>query len=120
MTIPLGKKYLAGKWANIYCDDCHGRSCQQPIILAALYFLYVWDIMLFGTVAIEKQSLFYVGVLIAIFLILDYFNYYVPLVAMKKLVQEEIPEEAADDNSLEASSLDVSSLGNSSADTNKK
>lgn len=85
LTIPLGKKYLAGKWANIHCAQCGGRSCAQPVLMAVLYFLYVWDVMLFGTVAFEKQSLFFVGVMVSGWLTLDWFNLYIPLVAMKPL-----------------------------------
>lgn len=90
-TISLGKKYLAGKWANIICDECGGRSCQAPIIMVAMYFLYVWDVMLFGTVAIEKQGLFYIGVMLVIWLILDWFTLYIPLLRMKKIESTETP-----------------------------
>jgi hypothetical protein len=91
-TISIGKKYLAGKWLDVYCDECGGRSCSQPIILAVFYFLYVWDVMLFGYVAILKQSWFYLMVLIVGWIILDLFNFSVPLVAMKK--KEMKPEPA--------------------------
>jgi hypothetical protein len=84
-TISLGKKYLAGKWANISCNECSGRSCQSPVIMVAMYFLYIWNVMLFGTVAFEKQSLLYVGVLLAIWLVLDWFTLYIPLLRMKKV-----------------------------------
>ena len=91
-SISIGKKYLAGKWLDIYCNECGGRSCSQPIILAALSFLYVWDVMLFGYVAILKQSWFYLIVLIVGWIILDLFNFSIPLVAMKK---KEIKAKAA-------------------------
>lgn len=82
-TISLGKKYLAGKWFNIYCDQCSGRICAQPILLAAMSFLYVWDVMYFGVVAIAERNWLYIGLLIAFWLLLDTFNHYIPLQRMK-------------------------------------
>lgn len=71
-------KYRAGKWALLYCPQCGGRVCAHPWLLAALYFFYVWDVVLFGYLA-YLDSLWYLAVLAAGWLILDYFSVYVPL-----------------------------------------
>ena len=60
------------------CPECGGRVCAQPIVLAALYFLYVWDVVLFGYLA-YLDSLWYLAVMVGGWLILDYFAIYVPL-----------------------------------------
>ena len=82
-TISLQQKYLAGKWLDIYCKECSGRICAQPILLAILYFFYTWDVMLFGYVAILKHSWMYVGILIAGWITLDLFNLTLPLSRMR-------------------------------------
>lgn len=92
-TISLKKRYLATKWCNIYCDACSGRICTQPIVLAVLSFLYVWDVLLFGTLFIETHSWIYIGVLMVIWLILDYFSMYIPLVSMRPPENSKTPEE---------------------------
>jgi len=60
------------------CPECGGRACAQPIVLGALYFLYIWDVMLFGYLA-YLDSLWYLAVMVVGWLILDYFALYVPL-----------------------------------------
>ena len=62
----------------LICPKCGGRVCAQPIILAVLYFLYIWDVMLFGYLA-YLDSLWYLAVMLTGWLILDYFAIYVPL-----------------------------------------
>ena len=71
-------KYLVGKWGLLRCSGCGGRVCAQPIVLSALYFLYVWDVVLFGYLA-YLDSLWYLLVMLVGWLILDYFSVYVPL-----------------------------------------
>ena len=77
-------KYRAGKWAMLYCPQCGGRSCAQPLVLAALYFLYVWDVVLFGYLA-YLDSLWYLLVMLVGWLILDFFTFYVPLSPLRAL-----------------------------------
>lgn len=82
-TFSWWDKYLAGKWKLLHCPQCGGRVCAQPIVLAVLYFLYVWDVMLFGFLA-YLDSLWYLLVMVVGWLILDYFSVYVPLSPLRK------------------------------------
>ncbi|HEC18663.1 MAG TPA: hypothetical protein ENI97_04905 [Gammaproteobacteria bacterium] len=77
-TFSWWDKYLAGKWVLLYCKECRGRVSAQPIVLAVLYFLYTWDVVLFGYLA-YLDSLWYLAVLAGGWLILDFFSLYVPL-----------------------------------------
>jgi len=75
-------KYLTGKWWVLKCRQCTGRVCAQPIILAALYFFYVWDVVLFGYLA-WLDSPWYLLALVTGWLILDYFSVYIPLTPLR-------------------------------------
>ncbi len=75
-------KYLTGKWGIVHCQQCTGRVCAQPILLAALYFFYVWDVVLFGYLA-YLDSLWYLLAMLVGWLILDYFSVYVPLTPLR-------------------------------------
>lgn len=77
-TFSWWDKYKAGKWKLLHCQKCNGRVCAQPIVLALLYFFYIWDVLLFGFLA-YIDSLWYLLVMVVGFLILDYFSVYVPL-----------------------------------------
>mgnify|MGYP000492181130 CR=1 FL=1 len=81
-TFSWWDKYLLGKWAVLYCSGCAGRVCAQPIVLAALYFLYVWDVVLFGYLA-YLDSTWYLAVMLVGWIILDYFSVYVPLTPLR-------------------------------------
>jgi hypothetical protein len=81
-TFTWWDKYRAGKWALLRCGQCGGRACAQPIVLAAIYFLYVWDVMLFGYLA-YLDSLWYLLAMVVGWLILDYFTWYIPLSALR-------------------------------------
>lgn len=81
-TFSWWDKYRTGKWAILHCRECGGRVCAQPLVLAALYFFYVWDVVLFGYLA-YLDSLWYLAVMVAGWLILDYFSVYVPLTALR-------------------------------------
>lgn len=81
--ISLRQKFLAGKWIDVICPNCGGRSCIFPALLVVLYFFYTWDVMLFGYVAVLKHSLIYVGVMITGWLFLEVCSLYLPLAAMK-------------------------------------
>ena len=82
-TITWWQKYKAAKWALVYCDQCHGKSCTYPYVLVAYTMLYVWDVMLFGTLAYLDSNPWYLLVMVVFWVILDYFSLYLPLSAMK-------------------------------------
>ncbi len=82
-TLSLKQKYLTGKWREVYCPECGGRICAQPIVLAVLSFFYTWDVMLFGYVALAKHSWFYFGVLATGWLVLDLLNLTCPVSRMR-------------------------------------
>jgi len=81
-TFSWWHKYLTGKWGVLQCQQCAGRVCAQPIVLAVLYFFYVWDVVLFGYLA-YLDSLWYLSALVVGWLILDYFSVYVPLTPLR-------------------------------------
>lgn len=81
-TFTWWDKYKASKWAILFCPECGGRVCAQPIVLFALYFLYVWDVVLFGFLA-YLDTAWYLAVMLVCWLILDYFSIYVPLSALR-------------------------------------
>lgn len=81
-TFSWWDKYKTGKWAVLMCTNCGGRVCAQPVVLAVLSFLYVWDLMLFGYLT-YLDSLWYLLVMIVVWLVLDYFSFYVPLSALR-------------------------------------
>ena len=91
-TISLKKRYLATKWCSIYCDACSGRICTHPIVLAVLSFLYVWDVLLFGTLFFQTHDWVYIAALTVIWLILDYFSMYIPLAPMKPPENSKTPQ----------------------------
>lgn len=82
-SISLRQKFLAGKWIDIICPNCGGRSCIYPVLLAVLYFFYIWDVMLFGYLAVLEESVFYAGIMISGWLVLELCSLYLPLAAMK-------------------------------------
>jgi hypothetical protein len=75
-------KYRAGKWFMLYCPHCGGRVCAQPLVLAAIYFFYVWDVVLFGFLTFLATPK-YLLVMLVIWLILDYFVLFVPLTPLR-------------------------------------
>lgn len=81
--ISLRQKFLSGKWIDVICPGCGGRSCIYPALLVVLYFLYTWDVMLFGYLAVIKASVFYLSVLVIGWMILETCSLYLPLAAMK-------------------------------------
>jgi hypothetical protein len=82
-TFSWWDKYRAGKWVIVHCKSCEGRVCAQPIVMAALYFLYMWDVVLFGYLS-YLDSLWFLAVMLGGWLILDYFSVYVPLTALRR------------------------------------
>ena len=89
-------KYRTGKWALLHCKACDGRVCAQPIVLAVLYFLYVWDVVLFGYLA-YLDSVWYLAVMLAGWLILDYFSIYIPLTPLRARGAKRVPDTVAQD-----------------------
>jgi hypothetical protein len=77
-------RYLAAKWKILHCPQCGERACAQPLLMIGLYFLYLWDIILFGALAFLDQSWIYLGVMIGGWLILDYFSLYLPLSPLRR------------------------------------
>ncbi len=82
-TVTLKQKLLAGKWVDIICLVCGGRSCVYPALLAVLYFFYTWDVMLFGYLTVHEMSVLYLGVMMGGWLLLELFSLSLPLVRMK-------------------------------------
>ena len=71
-------------------------------MLAVLYFLYVWDVVLFGYLA-YLDSLWYLLVMTVGWLILDYFSIYVPLTPLRAIANtagDEVPNEAPEEDSI--------------------
>ncbi len=85
-TITLKQKYLTEKWIDAHCHACGGRSCMYPVLLALLYFFYIWDVMLFGYVALAKSSFFYLSVMVSGWIFLDVIGLWIPLARMKPRV----------------------------------
>lgn len=74
----------------LHCPQCDGRVCAQPIVLAAIYFFYVWDVVLFGYLA-YLDSLWYLLVMLVGWLILDYFTVYVPFSPLRSRAAKNDP-----------------------------
>lgn len=83
LTITTIDKMRAGHWYNLYCSHCNARLVAQPFVLAAIYFLVTWDIVLFGFLTWYDSNWKYFVTMIVIWLIIEYFLYYVPLVVLK-------------------------------------
>ncbi len=81
-TFSWWSKYLCGKWAILHCPACQGRVCAQPIVMAIVYFFYLWDVVLFGYLA-YLDSLWYLAAGLGGWLILDYFSLFIPLAALR-------------------------------------
>ena len=83
-TITWWQKYKAAKWALIDCPKCGARICSHPFILVAYTMLYVWDLMLFGTLYYLKRDISFLIALVVFWIILDIFSLYLPISAMKR------------------------------------
>lgn len=84
-TITPGLKFRAGKWSTISCPDCNGRMCSNPTVLALIYFILTWVILFFGYLAIRESSMSYAIMMIAGWVIVEFFIFYVPLSRMRSL-----------------------------------
>lgn len=83
-TITFGQRLKALHWFNIYCPECGGKICMQPILIGILYFALVWNVSFFGFMAVYDSDWLYVAVIVALWLILDFFGYYIPLSRMRR------------------------------------
>ena len=82
-TFSWWDRYKAGKWAMLTCARCSSRVCAQPLVMAGIYFLYMWDVVLFGYLA-YLDTLWYLAAMLVVWLILDYFSLYIPLSALRR------------------------------------
>lgn len=82
-TLTFKQKLLAGKWCDVTCPSCGGRSCAYPALLVVLYFFYTWDVMLFGYLTVHETSVLYLGVMLGGWLLLEMFGISLPLARMK-------------------------------------
>jgi hypothetical protein len=82
-TITFKQKFLTSKWKETYCPNCNARLCANPIVLALLYFMLTWDIVLFGYLTYLENSLTYGITLVVGWFTLEYFMYYIPLSVLK-------------------------------------
>jgi len=78
-TITTMQKFKAGKWLDVYCGECKGRSSNQPIVSALMYFIYIWDLTFFGFMAVHEDDMIYIIVMVVIAVILEFFMHYIPL-----------------------------------------
>ncbi len=100
-TFGLKDKLLAGKWIDVNCAECGGRSCNQPVFLALLYFAFVWNFLLFGYLAyIEyqmgapKMAAIYASVMVIGWIVLEAIGLWIPLSRMRA---REAGKKPADD-----------------------
>jgi hypothetical protein len=85
MSIPLKDKYMAGMWANIYCSHCKAKLCATPLLLAAFYILYLWDVGWFSGLFYYTRDWIEFVYMAIIWVILDYINVtYLPMSIMKR------------------------------------
>ncbi len=82
-SLTLKQKLLTGKWADVICPRCGGRSCAYPILMAVLYFCYTWDVMLFGYLTVHETSVVYLCVMLGGWVLLELFSLSLPLARMK-------------------------------------
>lgn len=83
-SIPFRDKYFASIWMNIYCSNCGARLCAEPIIMALLYFVYVWLAAWFIMWALAEESWVPIAWLIPLWAAVDFLNvWYMPLMVMR-------------------------------------
>ena len=82
-TITLKQKLIANKWVDIYCSDCGTRYCAQPVLLAVMSFVLTWNILYFGYLSAKEGGLIYPTLFVAVWIIVEYFMYYIPLARLR-------------------------------------
>ncbi len=84
-TISWKKKYLAGLWLTIGCDNCEAKLSATPILLGLLHVVYAWNIAWFFSLYYFQRDPTYFVYMVVIWGILDALNvHYIPLSVMKK------------------------------------
>lgn len=83
LTITPKDRIKTGKWLNTNCSNCGSRLCANPVVLALLYFVLLWDIFFFGFMAYHEKSWIWASVMLAGWLIMEFFIYYTPLSILK-------------------------------------
>lgn len=81
--VPFKEKFLAGHWKTIHCEHCGARLANNPIVQALFYFMHVWNISFFLFMAMWEKDWLYVLIMMVIWIILEFFAYYIPLVSLK-------------------------------------
>lgn len=82
-SITFKQMWLAGKWVDVICANCGGRSCVYPALLVVIYFFYTWDVVLFGYLTVYNESVLYLGIMFGGWVVLELFSLTLPLVRMK-------------------------------------
>lgn len=88
-TITIKQKVIANKWVDIYCSNCGGRYCANPILLALMSFVLTWVIIYFGFLAITQESVVFGTLFVVGWIIVEVFMYYIPLTGLKPKVTED-------------------------------
>jgi hypothetical protein len=97
-TFSKWDKYLAAKWKVLTCSNCKRRVASQPIWLAAYYLLYLANVIDLSFMAYLSGNIHYITAMVVIWVILDLFSLYLPLVAMRGGGSGKKKEEAANDS----------------------
>jgi len=91
-TITLKQRFQAGKWIDIYCSECGGRMCAQPIVMSIMYFVLTWNILFFGFMAVYESSWAYGVAMVIGWAMLEFFILYMPLTKLRPLKQKDPSE----------------------------
>ena len=80
------QKIRGSFWMDIYCPSCGRRSALNPIGMALMYFIITWDLAFFGFMSIYESDFRYFIAMLAGWLLLQTFTYYLPLVRLRNKV----------------------------------
>lgn len=89
-AVSIKDKYLLGIWLTRRCRNCAARLSANPIVLAIIDMLYVWNILWFGVLYFFDSDPYNFLYMAIAWLFLDIMN-----VAFVPLSVVEQPEEAA-------------------------
>ncbi|MDH5217800.1 MAG: hypothetical protein OEX19_08895 [Gammaproteobacteria bacterium] len=82
-SITIKQRLKASHWMDIYCNECGSRFAMQPIVLALMHFVLVWNFYFFGFMAVYEKSIVYAGLFFLGWGILEFFAAYIPLVKLR-------------------------------------
>jgi len=82
-TIGPKDRFYTGLWLNVYCPECNGRMCAQPLVMVAVYFFHMWNVIFFGFMTIYEQSVVYFAIMIAGWIVLSITAYYIPMTRLR-------------------------------------